>query len=107
MQHEDDQARPRFHDRAAGDRLTLDVGSGELLTNGGLARREAFAENLRLLYVAVTRAKHRCSVVWGAVGEPQRTGGTAANRSALGYLLLSGARGGGRRSGRGDGDAAC
>jgi len=30
------------------------------------AEREAHEENLRLLYVALTRAKHHCSVVWGA-----------------------------------------
>ena len=87
LQHEDDQERPRFHDRTAADRLTLDVGSGEFDVHGALARREAFAEHLRLLYVAVTRAKHRCSVVWGAVGDATRATGAAANRSALGYLL--------------------
>ena len=30
-----------------------------------LAEREELAESLRLLYVALTRAKHRCYVVWG------------------------------------------
>ena len=33
-----------------------------------IARREAFAENLRLGYVALTRARHHCSVVWLRAG---------------------------------------
>jgi len=41
--------------------------------------REELAENLRLLYVALTRAEHRCYAVWGAV--------RGAERSPLGWLL--------------------
>jgi exodeoxyribonuclease V beta subunit len=43
------------------------------------ARFEQSAESLRLLYVALTRARHRCVVVWGAFDR--------AHHSALGYLL--------------------
>lgn len=44
-----------------------------------IAGVEALAENLRILYVALTRAKHRCSVTWA----PQ----SKLTTSALGYLL--------------------
>src|SRR5690606_23972683 len=37
------------------------------------------SENLRLLYVALTRARHRCIVYWGAL--------QAFDESALAYLL--------------------
>lgn len=68
-----------FHDRDDGDRLKLDLGSGELDAHKALAQREALAENLRLLYVALTRARHRCYVVWGRFSR--------CGRSPLGYLL--------------------
>ena len=42
------------------------------------------AEGLRLLYVALTRAKHRCTVIWGGFGSG---GGHGFHTSALGYLL--------------------
>ncbi len=73
-----DQEEVRFHDEAG--RLTMDLGSRDF--DAHLARAElyeAFAENLRLLYVALTRAKHRCMVVWGMFNE--------VDRSAFGYLL--------------------
>lgn len=41
--------------------------------------RETFAENLRLLYVAVTRAKHCCLIPWA--------GASSYSSSALAYLL--------------------
>lgn len=69
----------RFHDPKDADRLKLDVGSPERSEIRAIAEREALAENLRLLYVALTRARHACTVVWG----PFRDAGT----SALGYLL--------------------
>lgn len=70
---------PRFHDGAHGHRLTLDLGSAAQEDNVAAMREEALAENLRLLYVALTRAKHRCVVFWGAFFEFQT--------SALAYLL--------------------
>jgi exodeoxyribonuclease V beta subunit len=33
------------------------------------AERESLAENIRILYVALTRAKHRCYLVWGPFNE--------------------------------------
>jgi exodeoxyribonuclease V beta subunit len=69
---------PRFHDPATG-RLALDLIKHPERESYRLARKEAFAESLRLLYVALTRAKHHCSVVWGAFGD--------AGTSPLGHLL--------------------
>lgn len=77
--HEDDKQLVRFHDRQNDNRLTLDIGSTARAAHLGLATEEALAENLRLLYVALTRAKHRCCVVWGLFNEVET--------SALGYLL--------------------
>ena len=44
-----------------------------------LARREELSEDLRLLYVALTRAKYRCVVTWGQV--------RAAEHAPLAWLL--------------------
>ena len=54
-----------FHDRGDADQLTLDLGSDAKEQHLQVADFEARAEGLRLLYVALTRAKHRCSIVWG------------------------------------------
>ncbi|ALC16835.1 DNA helicase/exodeoxyribonuclease V, beta subunit [Desulfuromonas soudanensis] len=72
-----------FHDPSQADALTLDLGSEDLESNCILEEKEILAENLRLLYVALTRARHRCYLVWGSF----RDGET----SALGYLLHPGA----------------
>ncbi len=40
---------------------------------------EAFAESMRLLYVALTRARHRCEIFWGAT--------SGFDQSGLGFLL--------------------
>ena len=55
-----------FHDPAHDDRLTLDLGSG-VEENRIHAATEQLAENVRLLYVALTRAKYRCYLVWGKI----------------------------------------
>lgn len=60
-------------------RLTLDLGSDDITEHKGLAKLEGMAENLRLAYVALTRATNRCVVSWGAYH------GFAT--SPLGYLL--------------------
>ena len=79
--HESDQKTPMFHEPPpSGDpQRKLDLGSPDLALHVKYAEREAAAENLRLLYVALTRAKHQCVVVWGNVKD--------ASTSALGYLL--------------------
>jgi exodeoxyribonuclease V beta subunit len=63
-----------FHDESDAMRLTLDLGSPELEGHKALAGKEQLAENLRLLYVAMTRAKNRCTLVWG----PFNGAGTSA-----------------------------
>lgn len=56
-----------FHDPDKAFQATLDLGSEQLEEKRGLAKKEELAENLRLLYVALTRAKQRCYMIWGAV----------------------------------------
>jgi exodeoxyribonuclease V beta subunit len=63
------------------DRLCLDLGSGNE-EHFNLAERERLAEDLRLLYVAVTRAAHACFFCWGWI--------KSMEDSALAYLLHSG-----------------
>ncbi|MFC1895355.1 exodeoxyribonuclease V subunit beta [Thermodesulfobacteriota bacterium] len=53
-----------FHDEVDNMRLTLDLGSEQMDENRLLAEKEQLAEDLRLLYVALTRAKNRCYLVW-------------------------------------------
>ncbi len=67
-----------FHDPESG-RLQLDLRPDKQGESRRLAREESFAENLRILYVALTRARHHCSVVWGAFSK--------AGTSPLGHLL--------------------
>lgn len=64
--YNDSKALARFHD-PTDSRPMLDLGSSQIKGNLALAGREEMAENLRLLYVALTRARHHCRVVWGAV----------------------------------------
>lgn len=68
----------------------IDFGSDEKDAHERLAEREDLAEDLRLLYVALTRAKHHCTFGWGAVqGEA---------RSAPAWLLHPETRRGGEGS---------
>ena len=53
-------ARLRFHDDD--DKPVLDLGSDELARHRPRAFQEELAEDVRLLYVALTRARHRCDV---------------------------------------------
>lgn len=57
----------------------LDLGSDRLETHQDLAATEDLAERLRLLYVAVTRARHLCVLTWGRINN--------AEHSALAWLL--------------------
>ncbi|MDZ4694883.1 MAG: exodeoxyribonuclease V subunit beta [Deltaproteobacteria bacterium] len=66
-----------FHDR---DRsLAIDIGSADINQHRELAEEESLAENLRLAYVALTRAKQKMFVVWGKLPN--------VDTSGLGYLL--------------------
>ena len=68
-----------FHDPDSEQRLTLDLGSPGMEDNRARAQYELLAENLRLLYVALTRARERCVLVWGRIN--------TVETSALAYLL--------------------
>lgn len=59
--------------------LQADLGSLERREAKRLAEKERLAEELRLLYVALTRAKYRCYFSWGQFN--------GAANSALAYLL--------------------
>ncbi len=68
-----------FHDPEDEFRAVLDMGSERQEERRPHAVREELAENLRLTYVALTRAKHRCYTVWGALKDNEK--------SALAWLL--------------------
>ena len=76
-----------FHDDNNALRLTLTPTAQDIAR----ADRERLAEDLRLLYVAVTRARHAC---WLGLA-PMRNGSgknrTDLPRSAIGYVLTGGA----------------
>jgi exodeoxyribonuclease V beta subunit len=59
--------------------VIYDLGSECLAEHLRLAKAERLSEDLRLAYVALTRARYRCYVVWGAINKTET--------SALGYLL--------------------
>ncbi|CDZ94812.1 exodeoxyribonuclease V subunit beta [Pseudomonas saudiphocaensis] len=80
----------RCHDDAG--QPLLDLGSEELEENLQRARREIFAEQLRLTYVALTRARDRLWLHWGpvALAKPKKDGSLAEeglHTSALAWLL--------------------
>ena len=58
-----------FHHPDAEYQPVLDLGSTRLDASRAYACHEEVAENLRLLYVALTRARHCCYIVWGAVSD--------------------------------------
>lgn len=60
-----------YHDPDKPDRTILAVGVAEDDPAREHARREEMAENLRLCYVALTRAKLRCYLVWGKIREAE------------------------------------
>ncbi|MDD2391165.1 MAG: exodeoxyribonuclease V subunit beta [Desulfobacterales bacterium] len=68
-----------FHDMDESRQLTCDLGSEDQEIHRKAAQNELLAENLRLLYVALTRARTRCYLVWGRINKAQT--------SALAYLF--------------------
>ena len=54
-----------FHNPANNMLRTLDLGSADVEAHRVLAEKELLSENLRLFYVALTRAKNRCYAIWG------------------------------------------
>lgn len=67
----------KFHDDDG--KIRIDLGSDAKAAHEAQALLEKRAEALRVLYVAVTRAKHRCTLFWGK--------GNGWYRSALAQLL--------------------
>ncbi|MFZ5571136.1 MAG: exodeoxyribonuclease V subunit beta [Thermodesulfobacteriota bacterium] len=68
-----------FHAGDGSGELVLELGSPDADGNRLAAERELLAENLRLFYVALTRARSRCYLVWGHFSE--------AETSAPAYVL--------------------
>lgn len=74
-----EQENLRYHNPQRGGRLELDVRSKEHKSAQlEIATREHQAEAMRLAYVALTRARHHCLVLWG---------GVSGSFSSLAYLL--------------------
>ncbi len=72
-----------FHDTAGDLAPLLDIGSDERDRHLCLAERERLAEDVRLAYVALTRAQSAQYLVWGRAGRRDGHAGAAA----LGWLL--------------------
>lgn len=68
-----------FHDPDNDMQLTVDLGGPDREKAAELATTEALSEDVRLLYVALTRAKHRCYFAWGEIRN--------ADTSATAWLL--------------------
>lgn len=66
----------------------VDLGSDRFAERRAQAVEEELAEELRILYVALTRARLRCYVMWADVAEHRTVAPSLA--SALGYLLFGG-----------------
>jgi exodeoxyribonuclease V beta subunit len=71
-----------FHDPEADYAAVLEIGSERFEQDRQRMKEESLAESLRLLYVALTRARHRCYLPWGQVKNSES--------SALCWLLHSG-----------------
>jgi exodeoxyribonuclease V beta subunit len=69
----------RCHDNG---RAIIDLGSEDFERHREMALNEELAEDLRVFYVAVTRAKYRCYMAWGDVRSQE-----LANNSSMAWLL--------------------
>jgi exodeoxyribonuclease V beta subunit len=58
-----------FHDERQDNEPLMDIGSVDREKHRRFAEKERLSENCRLLYVALTRAKHRCYFIWGRINE--------------------------------------
>ncbi len=74
-----------FHDTELSP--CIDLGSANFDNNWLLAEKERLAEDMRVLYVAVTRAQSRVYMAWGQAGGVGNNG--YASRTALAWLLHS------------------
>ena len=62
-------AQATYHDPEDKTVLVKDLGSDALAGHQSIEMQEALAEQCRLFYVALTRAKYRCYICWGGVKE--------------------------------------
>ncbi len=71
----------KFHDIDTDGIATtvIDFGSDELKEHKELATKEELSEEIRLMYVALTRAKHKCYISWGKIAYIEK--------SPIGFLL--------------------
>jgi exodeoxyribonuclease V beta subunit len=69
-----------FHDPGHDYEASIALGGDAIRQFRPLAEEESLAENIRLLYVAITRAKSRCYCAWGPV--------KGAETSALAWVLF-------------------
>lgn len=79
----DQDEPPAYHDDQNNDTWTIDVGgnSPDIARHRRLREREQRGEDLRLLYVALTRTMHQATVWWA--------GAWQCHNSALGRLLFA------------------
>ncbi len=70
----------RFHDQD--NNLVVDLGSPDFVRHGYIAEKERLAEDIRVAYVAITRARSKVYLAWGEVGAKGETA-----KSGLAYLL--------------------
>lgn len=82
--HPDDSRQPVFHDDDGRLTLSLLFENDTKHPHKQKALNESLEEALRLLYVALTRAKHQTTVFWGPIGHRNQK---PYAYSALGYLL--------------------
>lgn len=73
-----------FHDQHG--EAFIDLGSEQLEQNLYLAEKERLAEDVRLAYVALTRAQAKVYLLWGKAGDIRFA---TSSRTALGWLLHS------------------
>ena len=77
-----------FHDNTENYNLVLDLDAGQNSLHIVRAQNELLAENLRLLYVALTRAKKRCYLAWGCFKTAQTSAGFAGKWQAIVSTML-------------------
>jgi len=62
-----------FHDEVENSIASVDFGSENYAAHKEVKQREELAELVRLIYVAVTRARHLCVMSWGPVNEIEKS----------------------------------
>jgi exodeoxyribonuclease V beta subunit len=68
-----DKRYPSFHDETKSQPFWVDLNHPPFETSLELAYREKFSEELRLLYVALTRAKHECHIFYASPKDARKS----------------------------------